>query len=152
MRLPLSRGQRKILHPCISIADDVYFLPMSSDCLHLDGLLLDCRIGATPAERRRPRRLLASVALTCDLARAGRSDCLADTVDYAALATRLRAVARSRDWVLLESLARRLAEECLAERRISEVRVLLAKPRPCRYLARAAVEITRRRRPHRPEG
>lgn len=125
---------------------------MRNDYIHLEGLILQCRIGATPAERRRPRRLRASVTLTCDLARAGRSDCLADTVDYAALSVRLRAAARSRDWVLLESLARRLAAECLAERRIAEVRVLLAKPRPCRHLARAVVEITRRRRPRHPEG
>ncbi len=117
------------------------------DLMHLDDLVLHCRIGVTPAERRRPRRLLASVALVCDLAPAGRSDALADTVDYAALAERLRAAARGRPWVLLESLAHRLAAECLADRRISEVRILLAKPRPCRCLARAAVEITRRRRP-----
>lgn len=117
------------------------------DLLHLDDLVLDCRVGVTPAERRRTRRLLASVTLACDLAPAGRSDALADTVDYAALAECLRAAARSRAWVLLESLACRLAELCLEDRRISEVRVRLAKPRPCRRLARAAVEITRRRRP-----
>lgn len=117
---------------------------MNTDRLHIDGLMLECRIGATPDERRYSRRLVADLELTCDLAPAGRSDNLADTVDYAALSERLCVVARSTDWILLESLAHRLAEECLADRRITEVRVLLAKPRPCRGLARAAVDITRR--------
>lgn len=118
---------------------------MRADCLHINGLIIECRIGATPAERRCPQRLVADLELTCDLAPAGRSDNLADTVDYAALSERLCDVARSTDWVLLESLAHRLAEACLADRRITEVRVLLSKPNPCQGLARAAVDITRRR-------
>lgn len=119
---------------------------MSDDALHLNDLRLDCRIGVTASERRQPLKIMASVTLFCNLARAGKSDDLADTVDYAALSRRIRASARSRPWSLLEALARSIADVCLTEPRVEAVCVRVEKRRPCRYLGAAVVEIVRRRR------
>ena len=65
----------------------------AEDRVSLLGLSLRTTIGVYPEERRSFRDLEADVRLAVDLRTAGRSDDLADTIDYAALAGRLRAVA-----------------------------------------------------------
>ena len=65
----------------------------ADDRVSLLGLSLRTTIGVYPEERRVFRDLEADVRLSVDLRPAGRSDDLADTIDYASLAERLRAVA-----------------------------------------------------------
>ena len=64
-----------------------------ADRVSLLGMVLRTTIGFNPGERTAPRDLEADVRLALDLRAAGRSDDLADTIDYASLAERLRAVA-----------------------------------------------------------
>ena len=66
-----------------------------TDRLELLGLEVACVIGDLPEERGREQRLLVDVSLACDLAAAGTSDDLRDTVDYAALAAAIRAALRA---------------------------------------------------------
>src|SRR5690606_4285551 len=68
------------------------------------------------------------VALELDLAPAAGSDHVADTVDYGALADRLMAVVTGPPVRLLETLAARLAGECLADGRVVAVTVTVHKP------------------------
>ena len=65
-----------------------------SDEIRLSGLRLETVLGVREDERTAPRAVVADVRLFLDLGPAARSDDLADTVDYAALADRLRARAR----------------------------------------------------------
>ena len=58
--------------------------------LRLNGIEVDCVIGERPDERDRLQRLLVDVELEIPSAVA-ETDSLADTVDYAALADRIRA-------------------------------------------------------------
>ena len=98
------------------------------DEIRLSGLRLETVLGVRPDERLAPRKVVADVRLFLDLGPAARSDELADTVDYAALADRLRAVARQSSFRLVEALAGALADETLADPRVRAVAVTLEKP------------------------
>ena len=57
--------------------------------LELNGLAVACIVGERPEERLAPQKLRVDVAMDIDDT-AARTDCLADTVDYAHLAQLLR--------------------------------------------------------------
>ena len=99
-----------------------------SDEIRLSGLRLETVLGVREDERTAPRAVVADVRLFLDLCPAARSDELSDTVDYAALADRLRARARRAAFRLLEALAAALADEALADPRVRAVAVTLEKP------------------------
>lgn len=66
--------------------------------------------GVTRAERARTRRFEVDLELQVDTASAERSDDLADTVDYSALAEIVVRIGTGEPHHLLESLARRMME------------------------------------------
>src|SRR5437879_3709047 len=75
-------------------------------------------------------RKLTDAEVHLDLSAAGRSDDLADTVDYGALTGSLARVVRQERHALLERLAHRLADECLADERVASATVEVTKLRP----------------------
>ena len=117
----------------------------NNDCILLRGMRLKCNIGVTARERSKKQVIVVDISLRCNLRRAGISDCLEDTADYAGLAAKINALARKKSFCLLEALAENISEICLAERGIREVTVQAAKARPVSGLAAAVVAITRRR-------
>src|SRR6058998_3594694 len=60
------------------------------DRIELRGMSFQGRHGVRPAEREQPQEFKVDIEVDADLARAGESDKLADTVDY----TAVRAAAR----------------------------------------------------------
>ncbi len=62
-------------------------------------------VGVTEPERSHPQRLLISIVLQHDVTRASRTDDLAHTIDYHAVARRLLQFGEGRSWKLLEKLA-----------------------------------------------
>ena len=117
---------------------------ISGDRVSLLGMALRTTIGFNPEERVAPRDLEADVRLAVGLRAAGRSDDLADTVDYASLAERLRAVAAASRFRLLEALAEALAAEALRDPRVAAAEVALRKPGAV-LGALAEVRVVRRR-------
>ena len=99
-----------------------------SDHVALTGLRVRGHHGVLAAERTDGQDFVVDVVLELDLRRAGASDDLADTVDYGLLATRLAAVVAGEPVDLLETLAARLAEVCLADGRVASVEVTVHKP------------------------
>ncbi len=86
--------------------------------------------GVEPAERSRPQPFAVDLVLEVDLAPAGETDRLADTVDYGALAERAVAVVTGESHHLLERLAARIATECRTDPRVTRVSVTVAKLAP----------------------
>ncbi|MGN6523878.1 MAG: dihydroneopterin aldolase, partial [Actinomycetes bacterium] len=84
--------------------------------------------GVLPAERDLGQVFIADVALQLDLSAAGRSDDLADTVDYGALAASVVARIEGEPVALLERLAQEIADICLAFPLVALVTVELHKP------------------------
>ena len=102
--------------------------------------------GALPEEKDRAQPFEVDLDLASDLTAAGRTDSLADTVDYGAVAAAVEAVVAGERHQLLERLASRIADEVLAlDARIASVTVTVRKLRPPVPvdLASAGVTVTR---------
>lgn len=86
------------------------------------------RHGWTTAERSAPQTLMIDVEVKLDLRRAGVSDDLADTVDYAAIARRVVHIVETSSYALLERLGTALLEAIFEDRRITRATLRIAKP------------------------
>jgi dihydroneopterin aldolase len=101
--------------------------------------------GVFEHERRDGQDFLVDAELEMSTAAAAAADDLADTVDYGDLATRLAAVISGEAVNLLETLAARLADECLADPRVEAATVTVHKPQAPIPLTFADVAVTIRR-------
>ncbi len=115
------------------------------DRLELCGLEVVCVIGDLPEERGREQSLRVDVSLALDLSAAVANDALGDTLDYAALAEAVRAALRQARCHMIEGAAGCVAQVCLADPRVAEVRVRVEKSGAVPGLRAAAVEIVRGR-------
>jgi 7,8-dihydroneopterin aldolase/epimerase/oxygenase len=115
---------------------------VSLDRLTLSGLELWCRVGCTAEERAFPQRVELDADLFLSLSRAGREDDLAASVDYAAVAARLKKVLETGEWRLAEALAERAAREILEGFPVPSVQVRVRK-RALPGLAFAEVAVSR---------
>ena len=87
--------------------------------------------GVLPEERERAQPFSLDVVAWVDLTAAQRSDSLADTVDYGALAQAAVEVVEQRSFQLLEALAGQLADVLLtSDPRLQAVEVTVRKLRP----------------------
>jgi len=125
-----------------------------SDRIELRGLRLLAICGALPEEKYRPQPLEIDLVAEVDLTEPGRTDALADTVDYGALARAAATVAEEGRFTLLEHLAQRIADQVCSDSRVESVTVSVHKLRPPTpvHLASAGVTITRRAADRRPPG
>ena len=94
--------------------------------LKLNGIDVDCVIGERPDERTRTQRLRVDVVLTID-DRAAETDELSDTVDYAALAEKVRAALVAAKCRMIERAAKVVCDACLAEAKVSAAEVTVTK-------------------------
>ncbi len=116
------------------------------DRIRLAGLRLLGVHGALPEEQERAQPFEVDVDLVADLAEAGGTDSLADTVDYGAVVAAVERIVVGESHRLLERLATRIADDVLeVDRRITAVTVTVRKLRPPVPvdLAWAGVTITR---------
>lgn len=100
-----------------------------SDRIELRGLAFTGYHGVLPEERRQGQPFLVDITLETVTRAAAASDDLADTVDYAAVAAAVRDVVTGDAVDLIETLAQRIADRCLAtDARIGAVVVAVHKP------------------------
>lgn len=100
------------------------------DRIHITGLRILARHGVLPEERERAQPFQIDVTLFADLARAGVTDGLSDTVDYGAVTEAIVAGATSQSHQLLERLAQSIADVCLSFEQVNAVEVTVTKLRP----------------------
>jgi dihydroneopterin aldolase len=98
------------------------------DRIVLTGLRVRGRHGVFEHERRDGQDFVVDVALDVDVRAAARTDDLADTVDYGALAHRIAAIVGGEPVDLIETLAERIAQACLDDDRVDSVAVTVHKP------------------------
>ncbi len=94
----------------------------------LDGIQLLAHIGVYPREKRAPQPVSIDLELQVDLIDAAKTDALAKTTDYAALADRVLAVAAERHRHLIETLAYDIAVAMLEAPRVLSACVTVHKP------------------------
>jgi dihydroneopterin aldolase len=86
--------------------------------------------GVLPEEQSRAQPFEVDVELEVDLASAGQSDDLEDTVDYSAVAEAVSRVVKNERYQLLERLATRIGEVCRTDDRVRSVTVTVRKLHP----------------------
>lgn len=119
-----------------------------TDAIQLVGLRVDAICGVLPQERATPQPLEIDVEIEADLALAGASDDLGDTIDYGAVTAAVEQVATTLEPMLLEHLAERIAGAVLLiDPRAAAVTVAVRKLQPPvpQQLATSGVRITRKR-------
>jgi 7,8-dihydroneopterin aldolase/epimerase/oxygenase len=118
------------------------------DRIDLTGLEVFAHHGALPHERELGQRFVVDVGLDLDLSAPARTDDLGDTVDYGHLATRVVEAVAGEAYDLLETVAGRVADVCLADPRVAGVEVTIRKPHaPLPVVAREVAVTLRRTRP-----
>jgi dihydroneopterin aldolase len=98
------------------------------DRIALTGLRVRGHHGVLPEERRDGQDFVVDVVLHLDVREAARTDDVAATVHYGELAEELAADVAGEPVDLLETLASRLADRCLAHERVERVEVTVHKP------------------------
>lgn len=102
----------------------------AADAILLEGIEVPAALGVSKAERRLRRPVRIDLELHRDLARAGKTDRLAHTIDYSEIYRAVREVASAQDHRLVEALAERIATALLAEFPIDACTVTVRKPSP----------------------
>ncbi|WP_154096796.1 dihydroneopterin aldolase [Microbacterium testaceum] len=85
--------------------------------------------GVYPDEKRDGQEFVVDADLHLPLRRAAETDDVVDTVHYGELAERLVAVVEGEPVDLIETLAQRLADEVLTDRRVETVTITVHKPK-----------------------
>src|SRR4051794_41559411 len=99
-----------------------------ADRITLTGLTVRGHHGVFEHERRDGQDFVVDATLWLDSRPAAASDDLADTVDYGRLAERLATVVEGEPVNLIETLAARLAELCMADERVIAAEGTVHKP------------------------
>jgi dihydroneopterin aldolase/D-erythro-7,8-dihydroneopterin triphosphate epimerase len=113
------------------------------DKIYIQDLALRCIIGVFPEERRDKQDVIVNVVLEADLRAAGRSDDLADSVDYKSVKKRIIEIVEGSDFNLVETLAERIAAACLDDSHVDRAVVRVDKPGALRFARSVAVEVDR---------
>ena len=102
---------------------------MARDRISLAGMVFFAYHGARPEERTLGQRFVVDVDLWADLAAAGASDTLRDTVNYSRVYKLVESVMHGEPANLLETLGDRIATRILDDSdAVTRARVRIAKP------------------------
>ena len=101
---------------------------MSPDKIHIEGMEFFGHHGVYLEERTEGRRFAVDVEIERDLQPAGRSDNLADTIDYSTVYRLAKKVVEGPGHNLIEALAESIAAEILNNTTASAVKVRVSKP------------------------
>lgn len=114
------------------------------DSILLEGIVVPAALGVSKAERRMRRPVDIDLELVTDLRRAGESDRLAYTLDYAQVYRDVERIAGQREYRLVEALAEQIAGSLLASYPLERCTVAVRKRSPVAGdLRHAGVRITR---------
>jgi 7,8-dihydroneopterin aldolase/epimerase/oxygenase len=100
----------------------------SPDRIAVRGIRAHAHHGVYAFERDRGQAFRVDAVLELDTSAAAAGDDLSRTVNYADLAQELRAVLAGEPVKLLETLAQRLADVCLAHDEVDAVEITVHKP------------------------
>lgn len=116
------------------------------DHIELRGMSFWGRHGVGAREREQAQEFKVDIELAADLAAGGRSDDIADTVDYRQVRAAAKDVIEGPSRSLLESLAAAIAERVLALPRVEGVSVRITKwPPSMQPIEGASIRIDRTR-------
>ncbi|HEX2027568.1 MAG TPA: dihydroneopterin aldolase [Nitriliruptorales bacterium] len=115
------------------------------DRITLHGIEVHAHHGVLPEERLTGQPFLVHATIELDAREAAESDDLTATVDYAALAGEIAAVAAQGPHHLIETVAAQVCEALLAHPRVRAAEVTVEKPHAPLPVPAAGVSVTVRR-------
>jgi dihydroneopterin aldolase len=98
------------------------------DHIHIDNLRFRAKHGVYANERSTEQEFTVSVRLGVEVPQAGKSDELADTVNYQVVKDCIQEVIEGNSRYLIEKLAEEMAEKILEDKRIKTVELTICKP------------------------
>lgn len=104
-------------------------------------------VGVLEREKRYEQRIIVSAELIVRDDYDGVSDRLVDVLDYSKVVDGIARLVQSEHVNLIETLAERIASQCMADRRVEGVRVRIEKPEVMEHCRSVGIEIERRRPP-----
>jgi dihydroneopterin aldolase len=104
-------------------------------------------LGVYEHEKRKAQRIVVNIDLSVREDLANLADDIENVVSYEAVVRRVEAIVAQGHVHLVETLAERIAEACLADERVSAARVRVEKPDIIPNARSVGVEIERLRQP-----
>jgi 7,8-dihydroneopterin aldolase/epimerase/oxygenase len=103
-------------------------------------------VGVLEREKRYEQRIIISADLFVRDDYDGSSDRLADVLDYGKVVDGIVRLVQREHVNLIETLAERIADHCLADARVEAVRIRIEKPEVLEHCRSVGIEIERPRR------
>ncbi len=116
-----------------------------SDLILIKGLRFDCIVGINPLERTNPQPLLLDVEIGFDISIAASNEDIRSTVDYGVIASSVETLVKTRQFMLLETLAEETAQMILDRWKVHSVRLVVLKPLAIPNADAAGISIYRSR-------
>ncbi len=98
------------------------------DVIFLEQVKVQAQLGVPTWERLLPQTILLDIEIGYDLSKAGKSDGIADTIDYGAVVNRIRDSLSKHSFQLVEALAEHVSQLILHEFGALCVKIKVAKP------------------------
>ena len=114
------------------------------DTIFISELKVKTKLGVPAWERMVAQTIILDVEIGYDLAPAGKSDAIADTIDYGAVVARIHETLKQRSFQLVEALAEHICQLILSEFGALSVKIKVAKPGILAGLKTLGVIIERR--------
>ncbi len=101
--------------------------PKTTDSIIIGGLELKCRVGDTPEERSFPQLINVHIQVFVPLKKAGVSDDIAHTLDYARLIQQIQLLVQEKEFNLVEAVGESLAGLILKHPGVTGVSIRVTK-------------------------
>ncbi|UQB41650.1 dihydroneopterin aldolase [Thiomicrospira microaerophila] len=119
---------------------------MSQDCIYIEGLRIDCKIGVHTWEKIQNQPILLDLELYQSIQAAAVSDDLKDTLDYFSLSQQLDTLCQQNTYNLIETLAEQICSHIFAHYpSVETVKLKLNKPQALPKAQATGIKIRRQR-------
>lgn len=98
------------------------------DTIFISELKVKTKLGVPAWERMVAQTVILDIELGYDLSAAGKSDAIADTIDYGAVVARIHESLKQHSFQLVEALAEHVCQLILSEFGALSVKIKVAKP------------------------
>lgn len=98
------------------------------DTIFLSEVKVQTKLGVPDWERMVEQTIILDIEISYDLSQAGKSDNVADTIDYGLVVNRVRETLKENSFKLVEALAEHICQLILNEFKATDVKIKVAKP------------------------
>ncbi len=115
------------------------------DCIYIEKLRVDCRIGIYDFEQKSDQPLLIDVTIYYDNGRAADTDDYAKVIDYALVADDIETLLKNSHFALIETAAERIVGMIFEKYGAEKVLLKINKPKAIEKAAAVGVIVERTR-------